>query len=458
MLVHLLAVGAVGVDLWSPPDLPRFEFQEVAGVEVPPEPDAVERPSTSNTPATKQPPTPPTASSPPTPPAAPEPDRPEGTALTASLAADLPVDDGSRSPAEPAPAPRNVEPTESPDEAAPDGGPDGAAEGDGGPPAMPALALPEGAAEGDMGPLMAGEARVALLVRTDLLSSAAEAHSLRRTMRMVPGFREYFGQSGLDPLTDFRWMTLRTPDPTRVDLSTVTASLAVDLVRARAMVDRVPGAEGRVAWSTLPDGGPTLGTLTAPPDAGPADPRADVAWAIMDPGDLLLAGPRAWVSHTAAQPAEEAVASAQEGLAEVRLGDSTPALVIAADELRRLVVVPDRSLPVPDTLVMAATFDDESFIVAHLHFSRPAAAERFVSEVQRSLVSWESHPIARLLDLPDLWRHLQIQRRGARVVAAARLGRSEVRRVLALTRWFLAASEEGARTPAPAVDGRGSRP
>jgi hypothetical protein len=111
------------------------------------------------------------------------------------------------------------------------------------------------------------------------------------------------------------------------------------------------------------------------------------------------------------------------------------------------------AIPLPSSLVMAARFEEESLVVAHLFFDRPAAATRFAREVAGRLESWGSHPIARLLDLPGLWRTLELETEGALVRARARLGRSELRRVLALVRWFLAAEEEPSAASGTAVDG-----
>lgn len=445
LALHAAVGGSVGAALRPRATLPRFEVREVAGIPVPAErrgqgvQDRQDEAARDEPGAAAEPPR--RAAEPPPPPP-PRRDLPEGEDEV--LAARAPTSQPEERVAVAAP---------------PDAGPEGA-EGDAGAEPVP-LVLPEAAGRGDLSGMMAGEARVSLLVRTDLVAGAPDATSLRRTIRQVPGFRDYFGVSGFDPLTDFSWMSLRTPDPTRVELSAVAAALAVDLERGRAMVERVGGPGAGVEWAPSGgDGGPEVARLApAPrPDGGPASRAPSrsahlraVAWALVEPGPLLLAGPPAWVESAAARPGESA-AEARAGLEEVRLGEEEPAVVIAAADLDRLVAVEGAGLPMPSSFVMAGRFGEESLLVAELFFDRPLDATRFVREVRARVATWSAHPVARLFELPALLGCLEVEAEGPRVEARARLGRSELRRVLALARWFLAAGSDAPEGVGRAVD------
>jgi hypothetical protein len=291
---------------------------------------------------------------------------------------------------------------------------------------------------------MAGQARVALLVRTDLVATSPHALDLRRTMRQVPGFEAYFGASGFDPLTDFEWMTLRTPNPTSLILSTVTAGLAVEPARARAVVAelRDPGTQPRQVRAT-------------PGDPRPRVPNGPLAWSVIEPGPLLLAGPRPWVRRASRRP-DETRAAALAGLADVGLGEGPPALVIAAEDLSGLIDRAGVGWPMPTGFVMAARFDDSAVLGARLFFRSEREADRFVARVRSDLDAWSVHPLALLMDLPGLASDLRLERAGSAVRATVVLEPGEVVRALALMRLLLAPSgpeSDPAAEPGAVVDG-----
>ena len=238
-------------------------------------------------------------------------------------------------------------------------------------------------------------------------------------------------------------------------MSTVTSALVIDVERAHAMVSQVPGEGGTITWAPLPDGGPEVARTRTAPDAG-VEPVA-VSWAVVSPGPVLLAGPAAWVESAAGSP-PEAVEQALEGLGEVRLGEELPAFVVAAEEVNRLVSVRGVSFPLPRSLVMAASFEEETFLVAELFFEDERRAERFVVGVRRDIAAWGEHPMARLFQLTGLADSLELEQEGAKVTASARLGPADTRRALALTRLLLTPAEESPARPGTAVDGGGVQP
>jgi len=289
-------------------------------------------------------------------------------------------------------------------------------------PGSEVLALPGPAAEGDLSSMLVGGATVALLVRTAELSETVHGRPLREAMRNIPGFRLYLGNSGFDPLTDFSWMSLRTPNPASLRSTSLAAELVVDPDRARATISRL--TERRTTSVRPGDGGPSRGP--------------SLEWAMPDPpGNILFAGPSDWVREAS----EDSVTSAAREMSEMALVeiDGGPADLLVAvgspEGSSDSGMFAGTSAPSPTAVILAADFvGEQAHVIIRFWFDDEASATRFSERARAEVEGLSRNPLFRLVDLPSLLESLVLSSHEPRVVTASlQLDAIDIRRALILT-------------------------
>lgn len=441
-LTHVLATGLATAWLFPTIDVPRITLVDVAGV--PWTPPAAEPPPTPSPPVVEE--------------------RGEAPELPTTEALGVDPQDPLTPPAVERSSPRpdvdlveqeeGERPPAAGSAAAPEGvvgAPDEAQEV-AEEPSQPMLELPESLASGDLEGAVDGS-RIALLVRTARVSSSPQAREIRQVIRSVPGFDLYLGESAFDPLTDFRWMMVRTPDPRSLVRTMMVAELAVEGARARATIDRIAPRGERMRWVS----GEGYHVAHAPSTADRS--QRTLAWAAIEEGGVLAIGPARWVREALVAP-ERLTGDPLPALTEVQLEGNEPDLVLVADHLELVVVMDGQELPAPTGLVLAMWFGEPSTLVIRAWFESDAAAESFAGGLQARLDDLGQHPWARLIDLPRLVSGLEIQREGEVMTAELSLSAGETVRVLRLAVLLLrggesspssdAAAGEPVRLPGPA--------
>lgn len=434
-LVHLLVFGLAMARMLAMPELPRVEIIPVRGVPAspfaataPPEPEAPpprepEEPAEPEVPRTEGEARP---EPPPEPPV--EPSAPAGGAELVER------DSGERPP--------QSEPDEPPEEAV-DQDQDPPSEGPEQPPAEETaeaeppieLALPVAIAEGELEGVVDG-AKVALLVRTERISSSPHAQPIRRVIRAVPGFGFYMGERAFDPLTDFRWMSVRTPDLRSVVRTLLVAELAIEGARAKATIDRMAPPGEAMSWAA----GEGYDLARAPEKASP--PVRTLAWALRSEGGLLAIGPEPWVG-TAMESPEALTADPLPTLGEITLRGEEPDLVLAADHLELVVELEGEELAGPSTLVMAARFGEPTPIALRAWFETPEQAERFLAAARGQISRAAEHPLAALVDLPAMVESLELRQEDASLIGTVELSASQAERVLRVAAMILRRRQQG---------------
>jgi len=315
-------------------------------------------------------------------------------------------------------------------------------EGDGEPtesPAEPTLELPDSLVAGELEAVTDG-AKVALLVRTARVAASPQARDIRKLVRSVPGFDLYMGQSAFDPLTDFQWMLIRTPDLSSLTRTIIISELAVDGERAQATLERM-APRGETMRRSTGEGY----TLTRAP-AGAHPRQRALAWATFETERLLAIGPSRWVRRTVRTP-EKLTGDPYPALEEVRLRGEEPDLVLAADHVRAALVVDGQELAAPPAVVLGVWFGDPSTLVARAWFEDPEDASNFIETLQTRLSDLEQHPWARLIDLPRIVSELEIERDGATATGTLFLSAGQTVRVLRLATLLLG-GDQGGTSPA----------
>jgi hypothetical protein len=306
------------------------------------------------------------------------------------------------------------------------------------------LSLPEALASGDVAGTVDGS-RIALLVRTARVSSSPQAREVRQVIRAVPGFDLYLGESAFDPLTDFAWMMVNTPDPRSLVRTTVVAGLAVERARARATIDRIAPPGSRMRWTS------TAGTdLALAPRTADRRQRT-LAWASVTDRGLVLIGPSRWVRETVAEPDRLTGNDPFTALSLVQLGGEEADLVLVADHLEIDVAGDGAGLPM--TLVVAVWFGEPSTLAVRAWFESEDAAEDVTATLNDRLDELERHPLARLIDLPGLVSGLDVARERETVTATLSPTADETVRILRLAVLMLG----GDRQP-PSVGGPATGP
>lgn len=420
-LAHIFLAVMITAWLFPPIELPRISMVEVAGVPwVPPEPVAAppQEPEVTEPPVEE----PEIPSTPPSPPPRPLPEKSRPIRQEAKL---VQREQAPRPPRKTVPPPDEQEPE---DESEPSEATGDSEEATSDESAEPMLELPESLAAGELEGVTDG-AKVALLVRTARVAASPQARDIRKLVRSVPGFGLYMGESAFDPLTDFNWMLVRTPN-LRSETQTIIISEPADVDRVPATLERL-APRGESMRRTEGEGY----TLHKVPATANQRQRS-LSWATFETEGLLAIGPSGWVRRATRSP-EELTGDPYPSLEEVRLRGEEPDLVLAADHVEAALVVDGRELAAPPTVVLGVWFGEPSTLVARAWFENPEAAVLFIETLRGRLNELDQHPWARLIDLPRITRELEIERDGAAATGTLVLTAAQMVRILRLATLLL---------------------
>ena len=329
---------------------------------------------------------------------------------------------------------------------------EGEAEGEAEPMPSELLSLPEEAGSGEqLERLLVENSRVVIHLRTTDLTQSPNAVAVRRTMRAVAGYDLYLGSNAFDPLTDFEWMLVRSPNLSVKTQTRLIARAAVSRARARAAVGRIPAEGIGVRWREL-EGGVELGR--------PESPRGEwrqVSWAVLgeEARTLYVAGPRRWVEREVSHPEEVGRGSPLEELESVRINGEPSDLTVVVGRLRSVFAPSGGRASMIQGLILTARFREESVVVARLWFETSEEARRFVLEAQRGLGQLSTHPLARVLDLERLIEQIELHQQEGEVTAWAELDQGQVTRLFGLVTAML--QREGMREDAVRIQIDGNR-
>jgi plasmid stabilization system protein ParE len=272
--------------------------------------------------------------------------------------------------------------------------------------------------------LLPDGAQINILVRTAQLAQSPHAAELRQTIRAVPGFELYFGESGFDPLTDFETMLVRTTDLSSLTHTLIVATLAIADERAEATMRRLPQPDQTVSWRRDRENRWTQAHL-------PPGREGNLSWAILrDKQNHYLAGPAPWVTHVLEAPTELTEDEATQQLAAVRL-DGEPAHLALVTPSSQLFVAP--GVPrgqATSGLLVAAHFGPSPRIVARQWFTDRSTARRFLERLRQRLSSLHRHPLAGLLDVTSLVENVEFHQQDSQVTAYLPLEAAQLRRLL----------------------------
>jgi hypothetical protein len=248
------------------------------------------------------------------------------------------------------------------------------------------------------------------MVRVDKVLTSPHREGLEYLCNILPDFRMLIGPSGAR-MEDFVAVVIATNDPRSI-ASTFVAARYKESPRIRAIADQ-----------------PLL----------PGDPRV---FRFLKPGLGALVRPED------ASKLEAEDSDRKEWLAQLEKLDqkaaSTPGLVATVADVPSLVRLGD-GLPTPQTLALAATFEDSPAVRVRGHFASEADAEKMLRAwpdmVRRYRTATAFVGLAALLDGMEPAQH------GADLEISGRLPAATIRLALQLARAFVPPPR--AATPAP---------